>query len=40
VAHAILVIAYHLLARQTTYQDLGADYYDPAEKLAAVLAVA
>jgi transposase len=27
-AHAILVTAYHLLARQTTYQDSGADYYD------------
>ena len=26
--HAILVTAYHLLARQTTYQDPGADYYD------------
>jgi len=28
VAHAMLVTAYHLLARQTTYQDPGADYYD------------
>jgi transposase len=28
VAHAILVIAYHLLRQRTTYQDLGADYYD------------
>ena len=28
VAHAILVTAYHLLARKTTYQDLGRDYYD------------
>ena len=28
VAHAMLVAAYHLLARQTTYQDPGADYYD------------
>jgi transposase len=28
VAHAILVTAYHLLARQSTYQDPGADYYD------------
>jgi hypothetical protein len=28
VAHAILVTAYHLLARQTTYRDPGADYYD------------
>ena len=28
-AHAILVAAYHLLARQTTYQDPGADYLRP-----------
>jgi transposase len=28
VAHAILVTAYHLLARQTTSQDPGADYDD------------
>jgi hypothetical protein len=28
VAHAVLVTAYHLLARQMTYQDPGADYYD------------
>ena len=28
VAHAILVTAYHLLSRQTTYQELGAHYYD------------
>ncbi len=28
VAHAILVTAYHLLARKTTYQELGAHYYD------------
>jgi transposase len=28
VAHAMLVTAYHLLARQTTYHDPGADYYD------------
>lgn len=28
VAHAMLVTAYHLLVRRTTYQDLGADYYD------------
>jgi transposase IS116/IS110/IS902 family protein len=27
-AHAMLVIAYHLLARQTTYQDPGSDYPD------------
>lgn len=28
VAHAILRMAYHLLSRGTTYQDLGADYFD------------
>jgi transposase len=28
VAHSILVIAYHLLARGTTYDDLGADHLD------------
>jgi transposase len=27
-AHAMLVTAYHLLVRQTTYTELGADYYD------------
>jgi transposase len=26
VAHAMLVAAYHLLARHTTYQEPGADY--------------
>jgi transposase len=28
VAHALLVTAYRLLARGTTYRELGADYYD------------
>jgi transposase len=28
VAHAILVIAYHLLTRHTTYDDLGPDFLD------------
>jgi transposase len=28
VAHAILVAAYHLLARKTTYHEPGADYYE------------
>jgi transposase len=28
VAHTILVIAYHLLARNTTYTDLGPDHFD------------
>jgi len=28
VAHAILVVVYHLLTRQTTYHELGDGYYD------------
>lgn len=28
VAHSILVIAYHLLAREEEYRELGADYFD------------
>ena len=28
VAHAILISAYHVLARQIPYRDLGPDYYD------------
>jgi transposase len=28
VAHSMLVTAYHLLARRTTYHELGADYFD------------
>jgi len=28
VAHVMLVIAYHLLSRETTYHELGADYFD------------
>ena len=28
VGHAILVIAFHLLTRKTTYIDLGPDYFD------------
>ena len=28
VAHNLLVTVYHVLARQTTYQELGAGYYD------------
>lgn len=32
VAHAILEIAYHLLARETTYHELGADYFDRRDK--------
>jgi transposase len=32
VAHAILELAYHLLAQQTTYHELGADYFDRRDK--------
>ncbi len=32
VAHAILEIAYHLLAKETTYAELGADYFDRRDK--------
>lgn len=28
VAHAILVICYHLLTRQEPYRELGANYFD------------
>jgi hypothetical protein len=28
VAHSILVIGYHLVQRNESYQDLGADYFD------------
>jgi transposase len=28
VAHSLLVTVYHVLAHSTTYQELGADYYD------------
>ena len=28
VAHSILVVAYHLMSRQTTYRELGAGYFD------------
>jgi transposase len=34
VAHSILVIAYHLLSRGTTYQDLGATYFDQRDRWA------
>jgi hypothetical protein len=35
VGHAILRVAYHLLKSGTTYNELGADYYDrrPADHL-------
>jgi hypothetical protein len=32
VAHAILEIAWHLLTKATTYQELGADYLDRRDK--------
>jgi hypothetical protein len=28
VGHSILVITYHLLSKQATYQELGGDYFD------------
>jgi len=28
VAHTILVIAYHILSRGATYEELGGDYFD------------
>jgi transposase len=34
VAHSILVIAYHLLARGTTYQDLGVHYFEERDRRA------
>jgi hypothetical protein len=32
VAHTILVIAYHLLKDKTTYQELGANYFDQQDR--------
>lgn len=32
VAHTILVIVYHVLKRDTSYQELGAHYYDERDK--------
>jgi transposase len=34
VGHTILVIAYYLLTRQTTYQDLGSQYFDERQRAA------
>lgn len=34
VGHTILVIAYFLLKRQTTYQELGVNYYDERSRQA------
>jgi transposase len=36
VAHTILVITYHLLSRQTTYEDLGANYFDDRDRTATI----
>ena len=32
VGHAILVIAYHLIARNEPYRDLGANYFDEHQR--------
>jgi transposase len=34
VGHSILVIAYYLLTRETTYADLGPQYFDERERTA------
>jgi transposase len=34
VAHSILVIVYHLLARGTTYVDIGSNYFDDRDRVA------
>lgn len=34
VAHTILVIVYHLLTRQQSYQELGSAYFDERERHA------
>jgi transposase len=34
VGHAILVMVYHLLTRQTCYQELGAQYFDERDRQA------
>jgi transposase len=36
VAHSILTIAYHLLSRQSEYQDLGANYFDECKEQSVV----
>ena len=32
VGHSILVVAYHLLTKGTTYRDLGAGYFDQRDR--------
>lgn len=34
IGHTILVIAYHILKRHTTYHDLGSDYFDQRQSQA------
>lgn len=34
IAHSILVVAYHMHTKQTTYQDLGENYYDERQRQA------
>jgi transposase len=34
VAHSILIVAYHLHTKKTTYQDLGENYYDERQRQA------
>ncbi len=34
VGHSILVIAYSLLSRDTSYQDLGGEYFDERDRQA------
>jgi transposase len=34
VAHAILVIAYHMIQRREPYRDLGANYFDERQKVS------
>jgi len=36
VAHSILTIAYHLLERQCTYEELGANYFDERQREATI----
>ncbi|GFP23732.1 hypothetical protein HKBW3S09_01197 [Candidatus Hakubella thermalkaliphila] len=37
VAHTILVIIYHMLKKGTSYQELGANYFDKRDEKAVVL---
>ena len=34
VAHSLLIVAYHLHTKKTTYQDLGENYYDDRQRQA------